>query len=222
MNRKTYLTWRPHNPDTMNEPGQGTPSKIDEFESLKRIVDCLRPLDDDAKVHLLKSAITFLRLDMRMGESRSITETVAPAMGQTAPVSSFSVRTEMSPKQFLNEKKPANDIERVACLAYYLTHFRNTPEFKTLDISKINTEAAQPKFSNPSVPMDHATRRGYLVATSGWSKQLGAIGEQFVQALPDRDAARLVFERVRMRKSRKKRSDSSDTGTDDATGNEQA
>jgi hypothetical protein len=111
----------------------------------------------------------------------------------------------MSPKQFLLEKQPGNDIERVTCLAYYLTHYRNVPEFKALDISQLNTEAAQPKFSNVAVPVDNARQRGFLVVASGGRKLLGALGEQFVQALPDRDAAKKVLERVRMRKPRKKR-----------------
>lgn len=200
-----------------NNATQEAPIQADDFESLRHIIDCLRPQDDEGKVRLLKSAITFLRLESAFGAHKGFSsQSVSASPGIIEPTSNFSTRTEMSPKQFLNEKQPANDIERVACLAYYLTHFRNLPEFKTLDISKLNTEAAQPKFSNPSVPVDNATRRGYLVATSGWGKQLGAIGEQFVQALPDRDAAKLVTERVRLRKPRKKRNGAE---SDDSEGN---
>lgn len=54
----------------------------------------------------------------------------------------------MVPKEFMVQKRPRTDIERVACLGFYLTHYRDTPHFKTLDISKLNTEAAQPKFTN--------------------------------------------------------------------------
>jgi hypothetical protein len=204
--------------DEANSPTQ---APADDFELLKRIVDCLRPLDDDAKIRLLKSAITFLRLDAGFGYGTAGASQGAASTSRSPHLaSSFSTRTEMSPKQFLNEKQPANDIERVVCLGYYLTHFRNMPEFKTLDISKLNTEAAQPKFSNPSVPVDNATRRGFLVATSGWSKQLGAIGEQFVQALPDRDAAKGVLERVRMRKPRKKRNGAASTDDNENSGSE--
>ena len=35
----------------------------------------------------------------------------------------------MSPKDFLMEKAPNTDVERIACLAYYLTHYRSTPHF---------------------------------------------------------------------------------------------
>jgi hypothetical protein len=180
----------------------------DDLVLLNRMIECLLPLDEESKLRLLRSTITFLKLDAHFA-SKSISNqtSVATGAGQIGGTS-FSDRTEMSPKQFLNEKQPATDIDRVACLAYYLTHYRNTPEFKTIDISKLNTEAAQPKFSNPSVPVDNATRRGFLVATSGGNKQLGAVGEQFVQALPDRDAAKAVLSRVRIRKPRKKSSGS--------------
>jgi hypothetical protein len=208
-----------------DEADQVASPQPDDFESLRRIIECLRGQDDEGKVRLLKSAITFLRLDAAFGVQKHLAATVSHAAHSPTGVSmppsssSFSTRTEMSPKQFLLEKRPTNDIERVACLAYYLTHFRNTPEFKTLDISKLNTEAAQPKFSNPSVPVDSATRRGYIVTTSGWSKQLGALGEQFVQALPDREAAKLVMERVRLRRPRKKRN-GSEAENSESNGNE--
>jgi len=61
------------------------------------------------------------------------------------------------------EKQPRTDVERVACLAYYLTHYRNTPYFKTLDLGKLNTEAAQPKFSNAAYASNNALKMGYLV-----------------------------------------------------------
>lgn len=204
-----------------DETSQKSPTQTDDFESFKRIIDCLRPLDDQGKIHLLKSAITYLRLDASFAGLRATVSqpTISPS-GFPQPTSSFATRTEMSPKQFLNEKQPANDIERIVCLAYFLTHFRSMAEFKTLDISKLNTEAAQPKFSNPSVPVENATQRSFLVATSGGNKQLGAVGEQFVQALPDRDAAKAVLERVRVRKSRKKRNGSASPDNTESSGNE--
>ena len=46
-----------------------------------------------------------------------------------------------TPQYFLRDKKPGTDKQRVAVLAYYLTHFKSTPEFKKADIEKMNTEA---------------------------------------------------------------------------------
>ncbi len=102
------------------------------------------------------------------------------------------------------EKQPRTDVEKVACLAYYLTHYREMPHFKTLDISKLNTEAAQTKFSNPTVAVENAVKTNYLVPATKGNKQLSALGEQFVQALPDREKARAIMANARpRRKSRK-------------------
>ena len=80
------------------------------------------------------------------------------------------------------------------------------PHFKTLDISKLNTEAAQVKFSNPAVAVDDATKQRYLVQATRGNKQLSALGEQFVMALPDRDRAREVMSNTpQRRRERKKR-----------------
>lgn len=85
-----------------------------------------------------------------------------------------------------------------------LTHYRDSPHFKTLDISKLNTEAAQPKFSNAAVAVDNAMKTGYLVAATKGNKQLSAPGEQFVLKLPDRDAAKLAMASARPRRKARK------------------
>ena len=115
----------------------------------------------------------------------------------------FSDRPDISPKEFILDKEPRTNVERVACLAYYLTHYLNMPHFKTLDISKLNTDAAQPKFSNAAVAVDNAAKMGFLVPAVKGMKQLGAFGEQFVRALPDREAAKAVRAKVRIRRGRK-------------------
>ena len=102
----------------------------------------------------------------------------------------FTEDRTLSPKEFLFEKRPQTDVERIACLAYYLAHYRGTEHFKTLDLSKLNTEAAQIKFSNPAVAVGNAGKAGLLVPSQKGNQQLSAAGEMFVQALPDRVAAR--------------------------------
>jgi hypothetical protein len=88
-------------------------------------------------------------------------------------------------KAFFKQKKPTNNVERIACLAYYLTHYKNTPMFKTSDLTKLNTEAAQPKMGNPSQAVQDATRAQFLTAAGGGKKQITSRGEAFVEALPD-------------------------------------
>lgn len=103
------------------------------------------------------------------------------------------------------EKNPKTDVERIACLAYYLTHYRATPHFKTLDVSTLNTEAAQPKFSNTTYSANNAVKLGYIVPSTKGHRQLSALGERFVQALPDRDAAKDVLLSMRRRNRTKRK-----------------
>jgi hypothetical protein len=97
------------------------------------------------------------------------------------------------------------DIERIACLAFYLTHFRDTPHFKTLDLAKLNTEAAQIKFSNAAYATDNATKAGFLAPSAKAQKQITAWGEQFVTALPDREAALKILSQARQRRNARRK-----------------
>jgi hypothetical protein len=125
--------------------------------------------------------------------------------------SHFSEDRSLSPKQFMFEKRPQTDVERMACLAYYLTHYRDTPHFKTLELSKLNTEAAQVKFSNAAKAVDNATRSHLLVPVGQAKKQLSVVGELYVQALPDRTAAREALASAAGRQRRRNKARSSST-----------
>ncbi len=101
---------------------------------------------------------------------------------------------EMTPKAFMAKKKPSSEIERIICLAFYLTKYRNVLAFKTKDLTKLNTEAAQPTFSNPTVFARNAEAAGYLAKAGGGSKQISDLGELLVNALPNRDSVKSVLE----------------------------
>ena len=91
----------------------------------------------------------------------------------------------------------------MACLAYYLTHYRNAKHFKTLSLSKLNTEAAQRKFANPSQVAANAIKANLIVpAPQKGFRQLSAMGEQYVEALPDHEQARAVQRKFRPKRSR--------------------
>lgn len=100
----------------------------------------------------------------------------------------------LTPKQFLAQKKPENNYERVACLAYYLTHHRDTPHFKTGNISKLDTESAH-HFTNAALFVQHATTTyHYLSAAGGGMKQITTLGEAVVEAMPDRTKVKAAIE----------------------------
>jgi hypothetical protein len=105
------------------------------------------------------------------------------------------IETNLTPKQFLAAKRPETNYERMACLAYYLTRMRNTSQFKTRELSELNTEAAQPRLSNAAVFVTDATSKyQYLSAAGGGKKQITARGEALVDALPDREAVQRALD----------------------------
>lgn len=181
-----------------------------EFQALSTVISALSPLPAASKLRIVLTVATFfeMAIDTFSGQvraSRSIDETHGPKSAVPEPaLNSFSEDRAPTPKTFLLEKKPQTDVERIACLAYYLTHYRDQTAFKTLDLSKLNTEAAQIKFANAAKAVDNASRANFLIAAGQGKKQISAIGELYVQALPDRAAARQAAIEVRRRRPKAK------------------
>ena len=123
----------------------------------------------------------------------------APAAPGAAPTNSST------PKAFMSSKRPATDMERVTCLGYFLTHYRETNAFKTRELTKLNTEAAGPKLSNFLATARNAVSHGYLAVAGSGRKQITERGEAVVSALPDRDKVLAALKEHRVRKPRKKR-----------------
>jgi hypothetical protein len=181
--------------------GPAEQAAIDEVQVLSQLVNAMRPLDKEARIRLFRTLATFYDIPLSDRQSKGH---IASSQSESTALAAPTQPSELSPKQFLFEKKPITDVERVACLAYFLSHHRGTKFFKTLDISKLNTEAAQVKFSNPAQAVDNATKAGLLVPAEKGQKQVSAIGEQYVEMLPDRTAAREAVEHARRRRNRAK------------------
>ena len=131
-----------------------------EFSALQEVIAALNRVDGtDARQRIFDAAATFLELRPSGGSPRRVTSS-GDKSDATPAYPSFSADSALSPKEFLLEKQPRTDVERIATLAFYLTHYRDTPHFKTLDLSKLNTEAAQPKFSNAASSANNAVKQG--------------------------------------------------------------
>lgn len=169
---------------------------------LSEVVNALNKLDQEGRVRMLQSLATLFGISTAIFAGGSAKVTVNTSLHE--PRTSFSEDRSMSPKDFVWQKQPKTAIERVACLAYYLTHYKGVQQFKTSDITDLNMEAAQIKFSNPAMMVAEAVRRGYLVSAGGQLKQLSAMGEQFARLLPDREAAEAAISGVRPRRYRRK------------------
>lgn len=158
-----------------------------ELDVLQNIISLLQPLEDSDRRRLLETVARFFDIS-GFPEIEPFLK-VPNIIGQRDKPTAYSSNLSLSPKEFIFEKQPTTDIEKITCLAYYLTHYQGMPQFKTIDLSKLNTEAAQPKFSNAAQTANNAIKARLLIPTSKGNRQLSAIGEKFVEALPDREAA---------------------------------
>lgn len=184
------------------------------FGIVSQISSLLEPLSPEEREHILRTVATWFRVHLPTTNPLP----AAPSVRQQGAIADekFSNRAILSVKDFIFEKDPKTEPERMACLAYYLTHFRDTPHFKTVDLTHLNTEAAQRTFSNPAVASSNAIRDGFFVSApkSGF-KQLSAMGERFVHALPDREAAQQIRQRMVSRRGRKSGGGQSNSGSGD-------
>jgi hypothetical protein len=181
------------------------------FTVVSDIIEMLEPLSSEDREHVIRTVTTWLRIP------HSVAPQVSQPILQKSPAEDekFAGRAVLPPKDFIFEKDPRTEPERLACLAYYLTHYRDTPYFKTVDLTRLNTEAAQRSLSNPAVASSNAIRDGFFVsAPKAGYKQLSAMAERFVHALPNRTEALQLKQRMASRRSRK--SGSNQTATEQA------
>lgn len=162
-------------------------------EAYQKIADAVLPLKQELRERAHAMLAAFLGV---------ANEASGRPAGERSPPP-IRIASRESPKDFLFQKGPQTDVERVACLAYYLTHHRDTNHFKTIDISKLNTEAAQRKFANAATSVSNAMQGGFLAPVGRGMKLLTAEGERYVEALPDRAAARAALGKRRARRQRR-------------------
>jgi hypothetical protein len=186
--------------------------KPNEFEALGEVLAALKDLDERQRTWVITSAVTNLGIT---GSPVSSSPPGAVALGTTGIGAIAPTAIPGQPgsnahaRSFLRTRAPKNTVQQVACLAFYLTHFRNTPHFKTKDISIMNTDAGGPRIGNPSQAVENAAKQsGYLSPAGSGKKQLSALGEDVVNALPNQDnvkAAEAATPRKKRKSSRKTR-----------------
>jgi hypothetical protein len=186
--------------ENFDDVDESNPQSVNDLNALQKILQILKPFDKNSVRKIIKTVLTFYGFELAQGFGNDFRKE-----SYRNKESKFSENRDITPKDFMMEKVPQTDVDKIACLAYYITHYRNQEEFKALDLSKLNTEAAQLKFANITVALDHATRTyGFLVPTKKGYKKLSAIGELYVQALPDKDEAKSVIAKSKPRRKSKK------------------
>ena len=176
-----------------------------QYEAFQQVINVLLPLESDLRERTYATVGAFFGYAAPQAGLANASAG-SPAGERSPPDVRIAPHEPPSPKDFLFQKQPNTDTERVACLAYYLTHYRSTTHFKAVDISKLNTEAAQRKFANTTYSVNNATQAGYLALVSKGIKQLSAEGERYVDELPDRVAAKAAFRTRKARRSRRQTS----------------
>ena len=167
-----------------------------EIVALSDVLSALEGLKQSDQVWVLETAASRIN---SMVSGDSIRKPAAASL--RALGADHGTRTD--PKAFMRTKDPKNDVQRVACLAHFLTDQRKMPHFKARDLSTLNTEAAGPRI-NISRAVNNATNQNrYLAAAGGGKKQITALGEDVVKALPDQEAARAAEEKGRPKRKRK-------------------
>lgn len=173
-----------------------------DVEALGTVIGALDPLDDDKRLWVLQTAAS--RFSLTIGPTSSgggnlqkgAKNPFDPGIDQTEG------NADVSPQSFIRAKNPRTDVQRIACLAYYLTKHRNQARFKTKELTDLNTEARAPTFSNASVSVNNARKSRFLTPGGGGYKHLTNAGEDLVDALPDQEKVRTVLSENHPRKKR--------------------
>jgi len=173
---------------------------MDAAAAVKAVYDSLTPLDENVRGFVLATVAALL------GKSQQ-TQAGASATGA---VSKDSALDKMAPAQgsvtaqaFIKTKQPKSERERVLCLAYYLTHHKNQPKFKTRELTLLNSQAGEPDLSNGSMIVSNLEKQRLLGQTGRGYKRITNHGDAVVEALPDREAVKVAFSQRRKPYKRK-------------------
>jgi hypothetical protein len=169
---------------------------LSEPRAMETVWKALEPLDPSARQRVVTWLLGVLGMPVELaGTSQEAPAPVQslngdePSSQVTLPVPSTVIPADLSPKAFISQKNPQSIVERITCLAFYLTHYRGTPHFNGGDIEKVNTQAAGSTI-NTTRDLDNASRAGYLAPAENRKRQISIKGEELVNALPDREAVK--------------------------------
>lgn len=99
-----------------------------------------------------------------------------------------------SPKEFMRRKSPRTDVHKVACLAFYLSRYRNQREFKTADLTTLNNDADGVKIGNATQAVNNAAKQSHFFSSVGkGKKRITTLCEDVVDALPDHEKAKQII-----------------------------
>jgi hypothetical protein len=180
---------------------------IDPAEALKSVIAAIRDLEPTMRNWVLQSAANMWQITVNpaMGATGA---TGNPVINSIAGNPSPDVATALAAKDvraFIRLKKPDTDIERVACLGYFIVKTTGAAGFSAKEVKQAHVDSGGSAMNFPRA-LDNATRRSKYLSNRGpREKQLTTLGEDVVEALPNREAvANLKHKPARKRKAAKR------------------
>lgn len=178
--------------------------KQDSTSALVTVVKALEGLVDAERSWVLNSAASRWTLTLPAPSGP------APSANLSAGNSSANkngdvqqVIAKKDARAFIRIKRPVTDIQRVACLGYFVMETTGQQGFSSKEIGQANIDSGGTKINLPRA-LDNATRRAkYLSSRGGNSKQLTTLGEDVVDALPDQQAVSELEAAAKVRKKGK-------------------
>ncbi|MCI0618560.1 hypothetical protein L0244_36745 [bacterium] len=171
------------------------------LKAIEVIVTELKKLDEDDRPDVISFALKQVGLTTPTNLNSSQSDSNIAGGSQSAGL-------DMNMADFVKNKSPKNEYQRVAVIAYYREYKQNKKEFKNAEMSQANTqEARQPKISNITDVVTKARDR-YKFLTKGTGKathQLSTHGADIVNALPDQESVKKLIAGAKSRKPRKKK-----------------
>jgi|SRR5208282_476611 hypothetical protein len=170
--------------------------KNDATGALVAVIAALEPLNDADRHWVLQSAASKFALTVETaaggGPASTNTVTATPPVGTATAADVQAAITRKDARAFIRLKKPTTDVQRVACIGYYLVQTTGQPGFASKAISTAHTDSGGSKI-NMTRALDNATRKAkYLSSRGPREKQLTTLGEDVVDALPDQVAVKTI------------------------------
>jgi hypothetical protein len=185
---------------------KGAATATDAADMIHTILKGLSGMDEADQQRVLSTVNAYFRYSPTALAPGTTTQGEGGGQGRAAGAGAGQQRTDQqfTPEEFLEEKRPQTDVERVVCLGYYIIVHRREQGFKTKDLTALNNEANQPKIGNPTEATKNAYKSHLLVQAGQGQRKLSTYGRKYVEALPDRDAARALKADLPKRRTRKR------------------
>jgi hypothetical protein len=173
--------------------------KNDATGALVAVIAALEHLNDADRHWVLQSAASKFALTVQVaaggahgGPAGTNTLTVTPLVGTATSADVQAAITKKDARAFIRSKKPTTDVQRVACLGYYVAQTTGQQGFTSKSISTAHTDSGGSSINMPRA-LDNATRGAKYLSNRGpHEKQLTTLGEDVVNALPDQEAVKAV------------------------------